>query len=215
MYFVNGYKFHTKSHGSIRSTLNCGVYIKDSNSSNTEIQYYGCLIEVLRLEYSGLPIKRIVLFKCEWFDPTINSGMKVHKQYSLIDVNLKQRLNKYEHFILVLQAAQVYYVSYPSLKRDKFDWLAVCKVKARILVDVPNTVEKTIDSNTTFQEDEAFIIEASIIIDEPNPLNDVNEELVEFVDDKAEISYDPILESELEDENEDENLEVDDSDYEK
>ena len=141
MYFVNAYKFHIESHGSISSTSNCGVSIKGSNSSDTKIQYYGRLIEVLRLEYLGLPIKRTVLFKCEWFDPTINSGMKVHKQYPLIDVNLKRRLNKYEPFIIVMQVAQVYYVSYPSLKRDKSDWLAVCKVKARIMVDVSNIAE--------------------------------------------------------------------------
>ena len=100
MYFVNGYKFHTESHRSIRPTSNCGVCIKDSNSSDTEIHYYGCLIEVLRLEYPRLSIKRIVLFNYEQFDPTINSGIKVHKQYPLVDVNLKRRLNKYEPFIL-------------------------------------------------------------------------------------------------------------------
>ena len=36
-------------------------------------------------------------------------------------------------------------------------------------VDIPNTIEKTIDDNTTFQEDDPFIvqlIEAFIIIDE-------------------------------------------------
>ena len=96
-----------------------------------------------------------------------------------------------------MQVAQVYYVSYPNLKRDKSNWLTVCKVKARIMVDVPNTVEKAIDGNTTFQEDEPFIVqltEASIIIDEPSPLNDVNEELVEFVVDEAKILDDPILE---------------------
>ena len=197
MYFVNGYKFHIESHGSIKLTSSCGVCIKGSNSNDTEIQYYGHLKEVLRLEYLGLPIKLIVLFKCEWFDPTINSGMKVHKQYPLVDVNLKQRLNKYEPFIIVMQVAQVYYVSYPSLKRDKFDWLVVCKVKARIIVDVSNITEKTIDGNTTFQEDEPFIVqltETSTMIDEPGPLNDVNEELVEFVDDEVEILDDPIIE---------------------
>ena len=80
-----------------------------------------------------------------------------------------------------MQVAQVYYVSYPSLKIDKLDWLAVCKVKARIMVDVPNTIEKTINGNIAFQEDEPFIVqinEASIMIDESGPLNNVNGELV-------------------------------------
>ena len=52
-------------------------------------------------------------------------------------------------------------------------------------------------------------------MDELGPLNDVNGELVEFVDDEAEISDDAILESKLEDESEDEDVEVDDSGYEK
>ena len=85
-------------------------------------------------------------------------------------------------------------------------------------MDVPNTIEKMIDGNTAFQEYEPFVVQltkASIIIDESSPLNDVNEEPVEFVDDEAEISDDPILKLELEDEGEDEDVEVDDSDYEK
>ena len=84
-------------------------------------------------------------------------------------------------------------------------------------VNIPNTIEKTIDDNTTFQENDPFIvqlIEAFIIIDELDPLNDVNEELVEFVDDEAKISDDHILESKFEDESKDEDVEFDDSDYE-
>ena len=114
-----------------------------------------------------------------------------------------------------MQAAQVYYVSYPSLKRDKSDWLAVCKVKARLMVDFPHIVEKIVDGNSAFQEDEPFNLEltkTSIMIDESGPLNDVNRELVQLIDDEAEISDDPILESELEDESENEYVEADDSD---
>ena len=48
-------------------------------------------------------------------------------------------------------------------------------------------------------------------------MNDVNGELVEFVNDEAKISNDSILESKLEEESEDEDedVKVDDSDYEK
>lgn len=34
------------------------------------INYYGNIEEIIEVEYPGLPIKRIVLFKCTWFDPT-------------------------------------------------------------------------------------------------------------------------------------------------
>ena len=154
MYFVNGYKFHTESHGSMRSTSNSGVCIKGTNFSETESDYYGRLIEILQLEYPRLPIKWTILFKCNWFDPTVNVGMKVHKQYFLVDVNQKRKLSKDEPFILAMQAAQVYYVPYPNLRKDKSDWLAVCKVKARLIIDVPAAVDKTVTTNIAFQEDE-------------------------------------------------------------
>ena len=101
------------------------------------------------------------------------------------------------------------------LKRDKFNWLDVCKVKDRLMVDVPCMVETIVDGNLAFQEDEPFnlqLTEASIMIDESGPLNNVNGELVQPVDDEAEISDNPIRESKLEDESEDEYVEADDSD---
>ena len=50
--------------------------------------------------------------------------------------------------------------------------------------------------NKDFQEDEPFIIqltEVSIIIDESGPLNDVNGELIEFVDDELKFQMTPHL----------------------
>ena len=78
----------------MRSTSNSGVCIKGTNYNETESDYYGRLIEILQLEYLRLPIKRTILLKCNWFDPTINVGMKVHKQYFLVDVNHKRKLSK-------------------------------------------------------------------------------------------------------------------------
>ena len=79
------------------------------------------MVEIVKLEYPILPIKRTVL-KCEWLDLTPNVGMKVHKQYNLVDVNHTKRLNKSEPFVLTVQAAQVNYVTYPSLRRNKCSW---------------------------------------------------------------------------------------------
>ena len=78
-YLVNGFKFHTLSHGSSKATMNSGVCIKGLNYSANESDYYGQLINVLQLEYPGLPPKRTMLFKCEWFDPMPSMGTKVHK----------------------------------------------------------------------------------------------------------------------------------------
>ena len=225
MYFVNGYKFHTESHGSMRSTSNSGVCIKGTNYSETESDYNGRLIEILQLEYPRLPIKRTILFKCNWFDPTVNVGMKVHKQYFLVDVNQKRKLSKDEPFILAMQAAQVYYVPYPSLRKDKSNWLAVCKVKARPVIDVPASVDKTVTTNIAFQEDE--LVNQMLVVEQPIDaqrsidessllLNDADGEHVDLAEDDNELSEELLLESETEetDENgsEDEDVESSDTD---
>ena len=63
--------------------MNSGVCIRCSNLSVDESDYYGQLKEIMELEYLALPIKRTVLFKCDWFDPRPNLGTKVHKEYNL------------------------------------------------------------------------------------------------------------------------------------
>jgi hypothetical protein len=201
-YVVNGYKFHTKSHCSTRATMNSGVCIKGTNYSIDESDYYGQLIEVLRLEYPGLPIKRIVLFKCDWFDPTPNVGTKVHQQYKLVEVNHKGSFNRYEPFVLAIQAAQVNYTTYPSLRRDKVDWWAVFKIKARFVVEFPTvTVTTTLSHDAPFQQDE---MEAPSIHknadDTQQCLNDPNATLIELDDDEVEDEDDPQLDSETDDE---------------
>ena len=104
-FLVNGYRFHIKANDTDRATMNSGVCIKGSNYSITESDYYGILTEIVELEYPALPMKRTVLFKCDWFDPTPNSGTIVHEAYKLVDINYKRRFNKYEPFVLVAQAA--------------------------------------------------------------------------------------------------------------
>ncbi|KAH0693155.1 hypothetical protein KY285_020252 [Solanum tuberosum] len=126
-YNANDFKFHTKGRSFSRASDNSGVCIKGTNYSADDNDYYK----------GSTPIKRTVIFKCEWFDPTPNVGMKIHPQYKLVDINHKRKFKKYEPFVLAMQAAQVYYASYPSLRRDKNDWWAVCKTKARGIVVMP------------------------------------------------------------------------------
>ncbi|XP_021730557.1 uncharacterized protein LOC110697498 [Chenopodium quinoa] len=64
-------------------------------------------------------------------------GMNIHEQYKLIEVNHTKKYPKYDPFVLSYQVAQVYYASYPSLKRDRVQWWSVFKTHARSVVDVP------------------------------------------------------------------------------
>ncbi|KAL0419204.1 UNVERIFIED_CONTAM: hypothetical protein Sradi_1333900 [Sesamum radiatum] len=74
-----------------------------------------------------------MLFKRRWVD--LVRGMKVHPSYHLVDVNFKKLFQKDDPFIITQQAVQVYSRSTPSMKKDKADWMVVCKTKARRVVD--------------------------------------------------------------------------------
>jgi hypothetical protein len=50
-YFVNGYIFHTEEYRHERKTYNSGICIKGSTSSEFEVDYYGKLEEVMKLQY--------------------------------------------------------------------------------------------------------------------------------------------------------------------
>ncbi|XP_027768658.1 uncharacterized protein LOC107004833 [Solanum pennellii] len=203
-YNVNGFKFQSEGHSLSRSSNNSGVCIKGTNYSADENYFNGVLTEILEMEYKGsTPIKRTVLFKYDWFDPTPNVGMKIHRQYKLVDINHRRKLRKYESFVLAMQASQVYYAIYPSLRRDKNDWWVVCKTKARCIVDMPpsSLVSPPVDVLEPFQCDEdglKFDVVAdseTIIRNDPNGnLRDEDDNL----DDETEFHDE--LESESDDE---------------
>ncbi|KAJ8764635.1 hypothetical protein K2173_006717 [Erythroxylum novogranatense] len=169
VYFINGYKYHTECHGHNMSIINSGVSIQGEM-----MDYYRKIIEILEVEYPALPVKRYVIFKCDWYDPTPNVGVKVHKQYNLVEINHRRRLCQFEPFVLAVQAKQVYYIPFPSLRRDKADWLAVCKVKLRGVYESPRRGEHSVESEA-FQEDLIFI-NASVTYDDTEPLNDPSNE---------------------------------------
>ena len=197
-YYVNGYKFHTEERGSNSGAMNSGVCIKGSSHSVNELEYYGRLQEILELEYPALPIKRIVLFKCSWFDPILNRGTRIHPQYKLVDVKSGRVFNKYEPFILAVQSAQVYFASYPTLKRNVNDWLAVCKIKARGIVEVPKSNACLSSDMMAFQEDvsDQHGIDAALD-DRHQSLNDENGSFVYM--DNIEIEKNAELALQIED----------------
>ncbi|XP_042465617.1 uncharacterized protein LOC122048075 [Zingiber officinale] len=155
-YFINGYNFHTQEYGKGKTTMNSGVCVQSSNDGGVSTDFYGLLDEIIEIEYPG-PEMRVILFMCRWFDPI--RGMKVHPCYNLVEINHKRLYKRYEPFVLAQQAIQVFYASYPSLKRDKMDWWAVCKTKARKKIeehweDIAYQQEEVVN---TFQTEEYII----------------------------------------------------------
>ena len=89
------------------------------------------------------------------------------------------------------------------MRKDKSDWLAVRKVKAKPVIDVIVVVDKTVTTNIAFQEDESINqmpidkqpIDAQRSIDESSLLlNDAHGENVDLAEDDSELSEEPILE---------------------
>ncbi|KAL0723682.1 hypothetical protein Bca4012_038281 [Brassica carinata] len=124
MYFTRGYTFHTYEYGSQRATMNYGIYVKG------ETDFYGILQEIIEVEFPGLLKLKCVLFKCDWFDPVVNRGVRFNK-FGVVDVNSGRRYNKFEPFILASQAEQVSFLPYPRLRNSGINWLVAIKITPR------------------------------------------------------------------------------------
>ncbi|XP_021755332.1 uncharacterized protein LOC110720599 [Chenopodium quinoa] len=133
--FVGGFNFHTHAYGKHKSTMNYGVCVSSEDGG----EYFGILDDIIELVYTGPKRQyKTILFKCNWMD--CGRGMNIHEQYKLIEVNHTKKYPNMIH-LSYYQVAQVYYASYPSLKRDRVQWWSVFKTHARSVVDAPVDLE--------------------------------------------------------------------------
>ena len=158
IYYLNGYKFQTSARGEGKKTYNCGVSVTGIRQNETSSNYYGVLKEILELEWPRLPIKKSVLFYCDWFD-TSTRGMRVHKQYDIVEVNKNRKYATFDPFIFPETATQVYYAPYPGRQKDKADWLVVLSTKPR------GAIDRSYDLENAYQIDQPHV--TTIIEDDP------------------------------------------------
>ncbi|GJY80993.1 transposon, En/Spm-like protein [Tanacetum coccineum] len=218
--FVNRYKFHTNDHCQNKTTVNSGVCIKGSTYNEFEKDYFGILLNVVQLHYVGN--KRVTMFLCHWYDN--EKGITVDGKHGLVDVNSKSKLSGNDPFVLAEQAQQVYYTPYPSRKRSRSDWLAVCKTTARSSY---NTMSNIVEEDEVVPTAEGFyqenempsptVVGLDVDLDDVITLPSVEVEEVEHEDVPTHIinpsnsELDPDDEEEFMDEDEDED-EGDDGD---
>ena len=55
--YTNDYRFHTVLHATNKSVDNCGVCAKATDNSANKDDFYGQLLEIIEVEYPGMPIK--------------------------------------------------------------------------------------------------------------------------------------------------------------
>ncbi|WMV50470.1 hypothetical protein MTR67_043855 [Solanum verrucosum] len=158
----------------IKKTNNSGVWMKGGDGNQDGVDYYGVLKEVLEMEYSGWPIKKIVLFRCKWFDPTPKRGTREIKQYNIIEVKHTREYEAYDPFIIAQNVKQVYYAPYP-LRPDKLDWWVVIKTKPMGRVEVENVLD------VAYQDDDISSVYHTVDVELENDLEHP-EHILEEVD---------------------------------
>ena len=147
-YFVNRYKFHTDEWSSYKKIINSGVCVKGSEQDADHNYYYGIIKEIIQVEYPSHPMKQVVLFNYEWFDMVLNRGMKVHKDYGIVEIWHNIRYPRYDPFIVAQKVIQVYYLPYPEKLRDKQHWWVVIMTRPRRTVDDRYTIEVAYQEDT-------------------------------------------------------------------
>ena len=119
----NGYKFNTERHDEGLTTQNSGVMVLGETMS-----YYGVLTDIIEVQFFGG--KRVILFKCKWFDVHLGDrGIKIDKHgFVSINVNRTLRTQTLEPFILASQAKQVFYVTNMA---SRSGWKIVTQINHR------------------------------------------------------------------------------------
>src|SRR4051812_44678861 len=112
-------------------TCNSGVCVK-SDDDDISTYWYGVLEEIHEYYFTNDPNKKVVLFKCDWYDSS-PLGTKIHRLFKFVEVNKVRRYRaSYDLFIFAHQACQVYYTSFPEGHRG---WKSVVRIAARSVVD--------------------------------------------------------------------------------
>ena len=83
-----------------------GVCVID-DAREGEIDWYGVIKEILELEYVDELMKTVVLFNCEWYDPTRPSRICKHNHYKITEVHHTKRYRRYNPFIIAKNVNQI------------------------------------------------------------------------------------------------------------
>lgn len=158
-YDVNGYRFRTSTHERERpnaTTINSGLVTIGQDGSDTPVEYYGVIEEIIELYFYGSKPLKLMLFKCHWFHPF--RGVRRDTSLGLVEVAHQSILPGNDPFIVAQQATQVYYIPYPCKTMSSLvDWWVVHKVQPYGKLPTPSEQDYNMETNNGvdlfFQED--------------------------------------------------------------
>ncbi|WMV57812.1 hypothetical protein MTR67_051197 [Solanum verrucosum] len=177
-YNVKGFKFVIEKYSKNKKTNNSGVWVKgDDGNQNENVDYFGVLQEILELEYSGWPIKRIVLFQCKWFDPT-SGGTRKLKQHNIIEVKHTRKYEAYDPFIIAHNASKCTMLLIRCV--------GIMDAELEMNLEHPDHISEEVnreelDMTTNMEEDEEETFEEDEWIDEEETSED---DACEWIDDE-------------------------------
>ena len=118
-----------------------------------ENNYYGVLKEIYEHCFTNVVEKKLVLFKCEWYDPG-QHGTKTHRQFRLVEIHEKRGYPHYDPFIFAYQACQVYYTCFSE---GHPGWKSVIKITPRSVV-ANQGVERASSHMAPYPEEEHVML---------------------------------------------------------
>ena len=130
---------------------------------------------------------------------------RVHEQYNIVEINHRRRYDKYEPFVLAMQAAQVFFFcSYLSFRNDKVDWWVVSKIKPRGVVVMLRSFSKTMYAQEPLPFQEELIEIQNVEITEEDQQRTLNDPIGDPKDIMEEEEEEEGKEEEEEEEEEEE-----------
>ncbi|CAN6544560.1 unnamed protein product [Malus baccata var. baccata] len=136
-HIVHGFIFRIKYVDDKHKNQNCDVFVPANvPGAIGQVNCYGRVVDMFEVKYCGPTEvadrgRAVMLFKCEWVNSESPRGMKTD-QYGFTMVNFNQLRFKEDHFILVSQALQAFYVD-DTIEKD---WHVVVRTQPRDLFDV-------------------------------------------------------------------------------
>ena len=135
---MNEVRFHTKDHEARRRTQNSGLVVEGEHKKE-KMDFFGFLSSVVELVYLGG--RKVVIFRCEWFDTGKRTGNRktIQDDNHFISIDIRSRWYKQDPFVLPVHVQQVFYVNDTKLGNN---WNVVQRVQHRHLWDLPSNTEK-------------------------------------------------------------------------
>ncbi|GJV53161.1 hypothetical protein Tco_1448902 [Tanacetum coccineum] len=175
---VNGVKFVVHERDILHTTQCSGVSTLGLDGE----MYYGQLEEILELTYIGN--RKVVLFRCKWFDTINPKNLTTRNRRSYIEHGIQHILtdrefHKNNQYILATQVTQVFYLE--DLARQPRGWKVVEHVYHRDVAESDqDVIHGSSSSNVTlsveltnFEHTDLSINSESTEVDAP-PVNDDN-----------------------------------------